>query len=263
MGPVIRLRLLSLSASLLVIPLLQACDDKETPEGAVGPVRYARVFAVGDSQIHAFFGSSQAVLEQETTDVTAGPLGAAMVSGQLEVTVLVPRSLVPYIAVDRQARVAFDRLTDGSYRIVGREEPGRKRERVTLGATVEEVDSYRSADGSMSTVTVRFQPQDRMMRPGMAAEVKLEVGGSSAGRLVVLPEAVREDADGHYVFVLRDDGPGRARLSYRPITVAAIDGRGAEIIDGLSDGELVVIAELESIRDGLSVPLGSSAVTRS
>ncbi len=158
-----------LSAGFLVVTPLVGCDGTEARLGGAGSVRDAAVSTVEASRALTFRGASQAVIEP-------GRVGAAEGSRPLlEVTGLVPSSVVTYVRHGDPATVTFDRLPDGSFRIVGREELGEARERVTVSAHVSEVGAHSFADGSTTTVTVRFEQAHPLMRPGMAAVVELSL----------------------------------------------------------------------------------------
>ncbi len=155
-----------LSAGFLVVAPLVACDGTEARLGGAGSVRDATVEA---SRALTFRGASQAVIEPGRAGASEGSRPA------LEVTGLVPSSVVTYVRHGDPATVTFDRLPDGSFRIVGREELGEARERVTVSAHVSDVGARSFADGSTTTVTVRFEQADPLMRPGMAAVVELSL----------------------------------------------------------------------------------------
>lgn len=158
-----------LSAGFLVVTLLLGCDRTEARLGGAGSVRDAAVSTVEASRVLTFRGSSQFVIEPSRAEASEGsrPL--------LEVTGLVPSSVVTYVRHGDPATVTFERLPDGSFRIVGREERGEARERITVSAHVSEVGAHSLADGSTTTVTVRFEQADPLMRPGMAAVVELSL----------------------------------------------------------------------------------------
>jgi multidrug efflux pump subunit AcrA (membrane-fusion protein) len=76
---------------------------------------------------------------------------------------------------------------------------------------------------------------------------------SSRERFIIPPVAVGEDRQGRYLYVLTPTEPGFGTVHRRPVTVGELTGRGLEILEGLSDGELVVIAGISRIQDGQKV----------
>ena len=67
--------------------------------------------------------------------------------------------------------------------------------------------------------------------------------------------AVGEDRNGRYVFVVEPGPEGFGVTRRRPVTVGELREEGIEILEGVSDGDLVVIAGISKIVDGLKVKL--------
>ncbi len=94
------------------------------------------------------------------------------------------------------------------------------------------------------------------VRQGMAAEVTFEFSGDGDGpRYLVPSEAVAEDRQGRLVFVVEPGGDGMGTARRRSVTVGELTAGGLEVIDGLSDGELVVTGGVSRIEDAQRVRL--------
>ncbi len=159
-----------------------------------------------------------------------------------EVEIRVPEVAIAQILAGQQAEVAFDAL------------PGQ-----TVAATVTEVGV--SAGGSSTfAVTLRIDEKGDAIRSGMAAEVRLRVGGaaSAAGTpdavaILVPLVAVGEDQNGRFVFVVEEGAGEVATVRRRPVVVGDLDERGLLIESGLAAGEVIVTAGVRRLIDGMDV----------
>ncbi len=183
-------------------------------------------------------GSIASCLVEINENIQAGQTIVLLTSGSdLEVRVGIPEVLIAGIEEGSAITVTFDALPD-------REFTGRVTE---VGvATTDMATTY--------PVTVRLDRSDPDIRPGMAATVAFvfEAEGPR-GRFFVPPVAVGEDREGRFVFVVSPTESGFGVVHRRAVKVGEITGRGLEILEGLSDGELVVIAGVSRIQDGLKV----------
>ena len=140
---------------------------------------------------------------------------------------------------------------------------------VTPGQIVRlQVDAYpgRYFEGQVRFVSPAFRPDQRALtieaivpnpddalKPGMfaAAEVMLP---SSAPSIVVPSAAVTTVAGVSHVFVVRGTS-----VEQRMITTGLSLGQWTEVLQGLSAGEMVATAGVESLADGAQVRVGSEA----
>ncbi len=82
--------------------------------------------------------------------------------------------------------------------------------------------------------------------PGINGEMSIVVGEREAKAIV--PRRALFSLDGDNVYVVRDD-----RVEMRKVRTGYVWARGAEILEGLSAGEKVLVEELESFHSGDSV----------
>jgi membrane fusion protein (multidrug efflux system) len=94
---------------------------------------------------------------------------------------------------------------------------------------------------------------DRALRPGMLMTVQIVMAEREA--LVVSENAVYQIQDRHYVYVVGDDLVARER------EIEAGERRfgSVEVIDGLTEGELVVTEGIVKLRDGVRVRLADDS----
>jgi len=123
--------------------------------------------------------------------------------------------------------------------------------------TVKEVASR--ADPATQTFRVTLtmpQPGEFMLLPGMTAEVRAVVtatGGVEEVERITIPAiAVMGDADGNgYVWVVE---PETMTVRKQPVTAGPVTGTTDIVIhDGLKTGEVIVIAGVTQLQDGMEV----------
>ena len=96
----------------------------------------------------------------------------------------------------------------------------------------------------------------RRLRPGMSADVSATLA-ERANALTVPDEAVFAQGDSNYVFVVRAD----STVGRRAVTLGSRDSARAEVLQGLTDGDVVVRAGHQKLFDGARVmPLSSASM---
>lgn len=109
-----------------------------------------------------------------------------------------------------------------------------------------------AADPASRTYTAKVEVSnpDRVLRPGMIAEVRIDT--DDMVRTVTVPgEAIVRDADGvTHLFVYF---PEEERVHRRRVEVGTAYGTEVEIEEGLEGGEMVVIGGQNRIREGSTV----------
>ena len=96
---------------------------------------------------------------------------------------------------------------------------------------------------------VLVQNSDRALRPGMFARVKVVFG---TNHRVVLPDQciVKQEGTGQkFVYVLNND----ETVSYVPVTLGRHMGTEYEVIDGVLEGDTVVLTGQATLKDGVKV----------
>jgi RND family efflux transporter MFP subunit len=154
--------------------------------------------------------------------------------------VAVPESLITDIEQGSRVAVRFDAL------------PQR-----TFDARVTEVGVAATTYATTYPVTVRLLRDDGAIRPGMAAEVgfRFSQHNGSGTRFVVPPQAVGEDRQGRFVFIVEPDSDNRGLIHRRPVRVGELTAEGLEILSGLHSGDRIVTAGVALIQDGQQVKL--------
>ena len=111
-----------------------------------------------------------------------------------------------------------------------------------------------TADRQKATVKVRaaFDKLDPRILPDMGVKLTFlgdeRAAPTAAGRVLVPRTAVREEGGGAAVFVHRE-----GRLERRAVKLGQARGNEHEVLAGLSDGDQVVTAGINELRDGQNV----------
>jgi RND family efflux transporter MFP subunit len=184
-------------------------------------------------------GAIAEVAVEVNENVQAGQTVVLLTSGSRpEVKVGVPGILISQVREGSGVRVTFDAI------------PGE-----VFPALVTEVGVVTG----MSTtypVTVRLEEAGSDVRPGMAAEVAFRFGSPDDRERFLVPSvAVGEDRMGRHVFLVEEESEGFGVTRRRPVTVGELREEGIEILEGVSDGDLLVIAGISKIVDGMKVKL--------
>ena len=138
--------------------------------------------------------------------------------------------------------------------------------RVTIGALggtriagfVREVGIDTGATGTTYPVTIGISEQCDNLRAGMAAEVEFELQSSGpAGALVVPLVAVGEDRDTgeNFVFVLEPSAGDVWNARRRLVQLGGPTTTGLVVLDGLSEGDLIVTAGVRRLASDQRVRL--------
>lgn len=194
---------------------------------------YARLKAPVD-------GSIAEVRVEVNENVAAGQDVVLLTSDlEQEVEVAIPESLIGQMEAGKPVAVTFAAL------------PGR-----TVSGVVTEVGVMATALGTTFPVRVRLSGPTPDVRSGMAADVTFDFADPSAElRFVVAPEAVGEDREGRFVFLAEPTGNDIATVRRRRVTIGEFVADGLEILDGLSEGDLLITAGVSKIEDGMQVRL--------
>ena len=88
----------------------------------------------------------------------------------------------------------------------------------------------------------------------MAAEVTFEFKATDdRENIIVPPVAVGEDRLGRFIFVVEPADSGYGIVHKKPVTVGELESDGINIVEGLSDGDYLVIAGVSKIIEGQKV----------
>lgn len=107
----------------------------------------------------------------------------------------------------------------------------------TFSGEVLAVEPVIDVNSRSAKVRARVPNPDYRLRPGLFARVTLEVGEAGASAIVIPEQALLQEGDNRFVYVVRDGKAARAVVK----TGVRLPGRVA-ITEGLSDGDQVITA---------------------
>jgi len=163
---------------------------------------------------------------------------------QMEVVALLHESVVDRVKRGMKARVAFEGAPDVA--VTGR---------VTSVSPIPVFDD-RSDVRYFESIVRLDQGAGRELMPGMSARVDLSMPPKS-NVLTVPVEAVANEQDGDYCYVVRDDGE---RLEKRRVAVGQATLDLLEVAEGLEEGEQVVLnPRPDELADDLAEPAAAPA----
>jgi RND family efflux transporter MFP subunit len=154
--------------------------------------------------------------------------------GELEIGVGVPEGMISRIQVGSAAQVHVAAQGEQA-----------------LSGTVREVGF--ASESSTYPVRIELDEAPEALRPGMAADVRFDLGTRSAA-LAVPSSAVGNAESGSYVFLLEPSGEAYAARK-RPVKLGPLIGDDFEVVDGLSAGDKIATAGLSQLVDGMTVRL--------
>ncbi len=178
------------------------------------------------------------VLTEMNENVSAGQTIVSVTCGdRLEVELAVPESLIALIKRDMDAAVSFSSIPEKIF-----------------PAKVTEV-GVASIAGATYTVTVALNDTSNGLRSGLAAQVSFAFDMSNGKSNFIIPAvAVGEDVTGRYVFLVEETNEtGVGLVKRQTVSTGELSPTGLEIIEGVKDGDKVVVAGVNVIRPGLKV----------
>jgi len=196
-------------------------------------INYGYIYAPEDGTI----ASISAEIDE---NVSPGQAVAVLNAGtDMEITLGIPESIINGVQLDMNVVVDFASIEEDQF-----------------NGKVSEVAP--AVDANTSTYPVRVivtNPSDAI-KSGMAANVTFDFGdyNSSDNVLVVPTHAVGEDSNGRFVFLVEGEG-GTAKVKKQGVQLGNLTAQGFEVTSGLSSGQRIAVAGLQTLLDGQEVRL--------
>ena len=165
------------------------------------------------------------------------PVAVLNVGGQIEISVGLPESVINSVRAGMRVEVTVASLSEQSF-----------------AGEVTEVAPSIDVDAATYPVAVRITDPSAEIRPGMAANVAFDLSApQTSERVLVVPvKAVGEDGVGRFVFVI-EIAASSAVVKKRHVQIGELTVDGFEIREGLSAGEKIATAGLQTLLDGQHV----------
>lgn len=196
-------------------------------------IRYGYLYAPEDGVIAAI----NAEIDE---NIGSGQNIATLNAGtDMEITLGIPESVINGVREGMEVNVDFASLGNKQFK-----------------AKVTEVAP--AVDNNTATYPVRVTVIDPTsdIKSGMAANVTFDFGNENVNTkiLVVPTHAVGEDSNGRFVFLI-EGADNVATVKKRQVTIGNLSGEGFEVTSGLSAGQKIAIAGLQTLLDGQEVKL--------
>lgn len=184
-----------------------------------------------------FAGVVTAVHVEENENIAPGhPIVSIASEIKPEVSVAIPGILISKISEGSTVVVTFDAL------------PGK-----TFNGTITEVGVAASRFATTYPVTISIQAEETQIRPGMAATVKFIFTSKRASTIIVPSHATGEDNKGKFVYIVIPGKNNFGKVKRVAVKTGELVTGGLEILDGLSDNDLVVTAGISKLKTGMKV----------
>lgn len=219
-----------------------AYESAKANESSAKKARKLAKAQLGYTRLYAPVSGKIATVNAEVNENVGSGQQIVMLSseGDLEVNIGIPESFISNVNVQDPVDVVFSSIQGENFKGV-----------------VSEVSFSINRQTSTYPVVIKLEGNTQAVRPGMAASVTFQMSNpnpAASDFLVVPGQAVGEDEDGNFVFVL-EPADEYYTAKRRSVEVGNLTTNGFEIVDGLEEGELVATAGLQTILDGDKVRL--------
>lgn len=196
-------------------------------------IRYGYLYAPEDGVIAA-------VTSEIDENVNAGQAVATLNAGKdMEITLGIPESVINGVKQNMSVDVDFSSLPDKSFK-----------------AKVTEIAPAADTNTSTYPVRVTIENPSDAIKSGMAANITFDFSENKTNEtiLVVPANAVGEDSNGRFVFLVEETGE-ITKVKKHKITIGNLTAEGFEIKSGLKAGQKIATAGLQTLLDGQEVRL--------
>lgn len=178
-----------------------------------------------------------AVHVDENENIAAGnPVVSIASETKPEVSVAIPGILISQINDGNTVSVTFDALPGKSFKGI-----------------ITEVGVATSKFATTYPVTISINTEDTYIRPGMAASVKFMFTSKRKSTIIVPSHAAGEDNKGNFVYIVVPGENNLGIVKRVSVKTGELVTDGLEIIEGLSENDLVVTAGISKLKTGMKV----------
>lgn len=173
-------------------------------------------------------------------NVSAGQVIGVLNAGQqINVEVGIPENVINGITLNMETDISFSAIKD-----------------VFKGSVIEIAPSL---DPNTATYLVKIEILDAnaSIRPGMASNVTINLSAQATedNGIVVPVKAVGEDGNGNFVLLVEVIDDETAMIKKQKVQIGELTGNGFKIISGISEGQKIATAGLQTLLNGQKVRL--------
>ncbi|MCZ6595594.1 MAG: efflux RND transporter periplasmic adaptor subunit [Bacteroidetes bacterium] len=173
-------------------------------------------------------------------NVMPGQVIAVLNAGdELNIRVGLPESVINRVTMDMLARISFSAIDD------------------TIEGRVFEISPVAERSSATYPVKLSIDNTNKDIRPGMAANVTFIFPNmnSNTDNPIIPVKAVGEDGVGNFVFLIESEGEDQAKVVKQYVELGGLTPEGFEVIKGLSNGQRIATAGLQTLLDNQKVRL--------
>lgn len=166
------------------------------------------------------------------------PVAVLNAGGKITINLGIPESVINSLSPNMKVSIEFPALQ-------GQKFTGQVRE---ISPTI---------DRSTTTYPVKVEIMDvnESVKSGMAANVTFSFNKKKEASLVIPAKSVGEDSKGRFVFLVNETKPGIAEVKKQHVQIGDLDSQGFVVLEGLTEGQKIAVAGLQSLIDGQEVKL--------
>jgi RND family efflux transporter MFP subunit len=196
-------------------------------------IRYGYLYAPEDGVI-----TSISAEVDET--ISAGQAVAVLNAGtEMQISLGFPESIINELRLNMPVQVRLPAQED-----------------LVFQGTISELSPAIDNNSATYPARIRVEDPNQVIKSGMAATVTLSTSGEieSDNELNVPAVAVGEDSEGRFVYLIDESGE-QTVVRRTPVTLGLLDSRGFRVLSGLSRGQKIATAGLQTLMDGQEVSL--------
>tara|TARA_R110000787_G_scaffold13816_2_gene42967 strand:- start:6477 stop:7559 length:1083 start_codon:yes stop_codon:yes gene_type:complete len=214
-----------------------AVDTFESAQRSVAiqkeQIRYGFIYA----PVNGVIAAVNAEIDE---NVTTGQNIAVLNAGtDMEIALGIPENIINKVTKDMTVVIKMSSLGE-----------------VSFNGKITEISPSIDPNTSTYPVRVKVTNPSKDIKSGMAANVTFGFGKkqTSIKTLVVPAKSVGEDGNGNFVFLIETSGD-KIIAKKQPIKVGKLTSEGFAVTEGLSAGQKIAIAGLQTLLDGQEVKL--------
>lgn len=166
------------------------------------------------------------------------PVAVLNAGGKITIDLGIPESVINSVSQNMKVSIEFPALSNQKFE-------GQVRE---ISPTV---------DRSTTTYPVKVEilNANKQVKSGMAANVKFSFNADKKASLIIPAKAVGEDSKGRFVFLVNETQDGLAQVKKHHVEIGDLHSQGFVVMNGLTEGQKIAVAGLQSLIDGQEVKL--------
>ncbi|MEM1002025.1 MAG: efflux RND transporter periplasmic adaptor subunit, partial [Bacteroidota bacterium] len=176
-------------------------------------------------------GKIASVSAEINENIQAGEIVGVLNSGtDMEISLGIPESVINGLRMNMEVEIEFPALQDQIFKGV-----------------VSEISPAVDNETATYPVTVVIKNPTDDIKSGMASNVTFDLKNENFTEVLVIPAyGLGEDSKGNFVFLIETNN-GISTVKRQSITVGALSTDGFEILSGLSEGQKIAVAGLQTL----------------